>query len=113
MLAIRTEVLAPVTLSIGIIMAPLAADAQQPAKAPRVGLLLQGTSASLMTRLEGFYQGLRDPGIFLSATPRAGTGAPRGWARPARIPAWRDAMSSRLRAGIRRRPATGPGKVLG
>ena len=28
----------------------------------RVGLLLQGTSASLVTRLEGFQQGLRDRG---------------------------------------------------
>jgi putative ABC transport system substrate-binding protein len=37
-------------------------DAQQPVKVPRVGLLLQGTSASLMTRLEGFQQGLREQG---------------------------------------------------
>ncbi len=59
---IRAKVLALVTLSIGIIVAPLAADAQQPVKVPRVGLLLQGTSASLMTRLEGFHQGLRERG---------------------------------------------------
>jgi putative tryptophan/tyrosine transport system substrate-binding protein len=38
------------------------ARAQQPAKTPRVGLLLQGTSTSLMTRLEGFRQGLRERG---------------------------------------------------
>ena len=38
------------------------ADAQQSMKAPRVGLLLQGTSTSLMTRLEGFQQGLRERG---------------------------------------------------
>ena len=38
------------------------AEAQQPAKVPRVGLLLQGTSTSLMTRLEGFQQGLREQG---------------------------------------------------
>ena len=38
------------------------AEAQQPMKAPRVGLLLQGTSTSLMTRLEGFQQGLRERG---------------------------------------------------
>src|SRR4249920_1239243 len=38
------------------------AQAQQPAKVPRVGLLLQGTSTSLMTRLEGFQQGLRERG---------------------------------------------------
>jgi putative ABC transport system substrate-binding protein len=62
MLVIRTKVLALVTLSIGLIGAPLPGDAQQPAKVPRVGLLLQGTSASLMTRLEGFHQGLRERG---------------------------------------------------
>jgi putative ABC transport system substrate-binding protein len=38
------------------------AQAQQPAKVPRVGLLLQGTSASLVTRLEGFQQGLHERG---------------------------------------------------
>jgi putative ABC transport system substrate-binding protein len=39
-----------------------AAEAQQRVKAPRVGLLLQGTSTSLVTRLEGFQQGLRERG---------------------------------------------------
>src|SRR5918994_4573939 len=38
------------------------AEAQQSAKAPRIGLLLQGTSTSLMTRLEDFQQGLRERG---------------------------------------------------
>ena len=36
--------------------------AQQPVKPRRVGLLLQGTSTSLETRLEGFQQGLREHG---------------------------------------------------
>ena len=36
--------------------------AQQPVKAPRVGLLLQGTSTSLLSRLEGFQQALRERG---------------------------------------------------
>ncbi|HEU4343791.1 MAG TPA: ABC transporter substrate-binding protein [Candidatus Binatia bacterium] len=36
--------------------------AQQPVKPRRVGLLLQGTSTSLETRLEGFQQGLRERG---------------------------------------------------
>ena len=40
----------------------LPAQAQQPAKTPRIGLLLQGTSTSLATRLEGFQQGLRERG---------------------------------------------------
>jgi putative ABC transport system substrate-binding protein len=39
-----------------------AAEAQQRVKAPRVGLLLQGTSTSLVARLEGFQQGLRERG---------------------------------------------------
>jgi putative ABC transport system substrate-binding protein len=38
------------------------AEAQQSTKVPRVGLLLQGTSTSLTTRLEGFHQGLRERG---------------------------------------------------
>jgi putative ABC transport system substrate-binding protein len=38
------------------------ADAQQQKKAPRVGLLLQGTHSSLATRIEGFQQGLREHG---------------------------------------------------
>jgi putative ABC transport system substrate-binding protein len=38
------------------------AEAQQPVKVPRVGVLLQGSSASLVTRLEGFQQGLRERG---------------------------------------------------
>jgi putative tryptophan/tyrosine transport system substrate-binding protein len=38
------------------------AQSQQPVKVPRVGVLLQGSSASLVTRLEGFQQGLRERG---------------------------------------------------
>jgi putative ABC transport system substrate-binding protein len=38
------------------------AQAQQPAKTPRVGLLLQGTSSSLTSRIEGFREGLRERG---------------------------------------------------
>ncbi len=49
-------------LALGILAAPPAAAAGQPTKVPRVGLLLQGMSASLMTRLEGFHQGLRERG---------------------------------------------------
>ncbi len=46
-----------------MLLAPcVPARAQQPGKAPRVGLLLQGNASSLMTRLEGFRQGLRERG---------------------------------------------------
>ena len=41
---------------------PLAAEALQNVKVPRVGLLLQGTPSSLATRIEGFQQGLRERG---------------------------------------------------
>lgn len=39
-----------------------AAEAQQTVKAPRVGLLLQGSAGSLTARLAGFQQGLRERG---------------------------------------------------
>jgi putative tryptophan/tyrosine transport system substrate-binding protein len=38
------------------------AESQQSVKVPRVGVLLQGSSASLGTRLEGFQEGLRERG---------------------------------------------------
>ena len=50
------------TLALGLLWAPLAADAQQPARIPRIGYL--GTSSpSLEPHLvEAFRQGLRDLG---------------------------------------------------
>jgi putative ABC transport system substrate-binding protein len=51
-----------VAIGVAFAMCGAVAEAQQPVKAPRVGLLLQGTSTSLMTRLEGFQQGLRERG---------------------------------------------------
>ncbi len=54
-----------VTLALGLLAAPLAADAQQGGKAHRIGLLLPGSppapSASLPT-LDAFLQGLRELG---------------------------------------------------
>ena len=49
-----------VTIALGLILAPLAAAAQQPTKMHRVGLLHSGSPPPQM--LEGFRQGLRDLG---------------------------------------------------
>jgi putative ABC transport system substrate-binding protein len=51
-----------VTLPICLLAAPLAAKAQQPAKAARIGFLGSGTPAEAAPRLESFRQGLRDLG---------------------------------------------------
>jgi putative tryptophan/tyrosine transport system substrate-binding protein len=53
-----------VALSSGLLVAPLAADAQQPAKVARIGYLVTGSLESPETRvvLDAFRQGLRDHG---------------------------------------------------
>ncbi len=51
------------TLALGIFVAPLAGDAQQPAKVPRIGFLLPGTlPATVSPANEPFRQALRDLG---------------------------------------------------
>ena len=45
-----------------LVAAPLAAEAQQPAKTHRIGVLLPVTSAAGSHQLEAFRQGLREPG---------------------------------------------------
>ena len=47
-----------ITLTLGIFAGPLAAEAQQPAKIPRIGFL----SVSLLLHVKAFRQGLRDLG---------------------------------------------------
>ena len=51
-----------VTLALGILIAPLAAAAQQPAKVPRVGVLVPGSVSSFSARIEAFRQALRELG---------------------------------------------------
>jgi ABC-type uncharacterized transport system substrate-binding protein len=52
-----------VSLTLAILVAPLATDAQQPAKGPRVGWLSDGMRAGATSRLhEAFLHGLRDLG---------------------------------------------------
>ncbi len=51
-----------VTLALGILAAPLAADAQQPAKTPRIGMLRMGSPSDRVEQVEAFRKGLRDLG---------------------------------------------------
>jgi putative tryptophan/tyrosine transport system substrate-binding protein len=51
-----------ITLLGGAAAWPLAAHAQQPQKAPRIGVLLPGTPTSFAVRAKAFTEGLRDLG---------------------------------------------------
>src|SRR5262249_28781246 len=50
------------TLALAMFVAPLATEAQQPAKVPRLGLLILVSSSAIASRIEAFRQGLRDLG---------------------------------------------------
>src|SRR2546422_10997360 len=58
----RTAVWLIVTLALGILAAPLAANAQPPGKIPRIGVLAAGSPATFISRYEAFRQGLRELG---------------------------------------------------
>ncbi len=49
-------------LALGILLAPLAADAQQPGKVPRIGVLGLVTPSEFADRIEAFRRGLLDLG---------------------------------------------------
>ena len=49
-------------LAVGILTAPLGADAQRPAKVPRIGVLMPVSTDAAAPNLEAFRQGLRDLG---------------------------------------------------
>ena len=51
-----------VILALPLATAPLAAEAQQPKKVPRIGLLGGGSAAAIAGRIDAFRQGLRDLG---------------------------------------------------
>jgi putative tryptophan/tyrosine transport system substrate-binding protein len=51
-----------VVLALSLILAPLAVEAQPPAKIPRIGVLSGGTPAVFAARHEAFRQGLRELG---------------------------------------------------
>ena len=62
MLLIRPTLLALVTLSLGLLAAPLPADAQQPGGVPRIGYLTANPSPTNAHLWEAFRQGLRERG---------------------------------------------------
>jgi hypothetical protein len=49
-------------LALGTLIAPLAAEAQQAGKVPRVGVILGGTRAARQSQLDALRQGMRDRG---------------------------------------------------
>jgi putative ABC transport system substrate-binding protein len=51
-----------ITLTLGLLVAPCAAEAQPAGHVSRIGLLMLGSSANFSSRLEGFRQGLHDLG---------------------------------------------------
>jgi len=51
-----------VALILGMLVAPLTADAQSAAKVPRIGVLHAGTPAAVSQNVEAFRQGLRERG---------------------------------------------------
>ena len=50
------------SLSLSVLAAPLAAEAQQPVKLPRIGVLFASTPAATSHLLDGLRQGLREHG---------------------------------------------------
>jgi hypothetical protein len=51
-----------VVLALSLFASPLAAAAQQAGKAPRIGMIVPGSSSSFAARIASFRQGLRDLG---------------------------------------------------
>jgi putative ABC transport system substrate-binding protein len=51
-----------ILLVLGVLLVPLVADAQQPAKTPRIGFLAAVSLVALSDRVEAFRQGLRELG---------------------------------------------------
>ena len=58
----RSAVSVILAFALGLVAAPLAAEAQQPAKVPRIGFLSAEVPAATSDRMEGFQQGLHDLG---------------------------------------------------
>jgi putative ABC transport system substrate-binding protein len=51
-----------VVLAVSLTLAPLAAESQPPARAPRIGYLSNGTPSSAVPQVEAFRRGLRELG---------------------------------------------------
>jgi len=58
----RTAITLIVTLILGILLAPVAAEAQRPTKVPRIGVLVPGPLPPRSLGFTGFQQGLRELG---------------------------------------------------
>ena len=56
------KVVVGLALSLGLVLAPLAAEAQRPAKVPRIGLLFTASEPAGAPFIEAFRQGLRELG---------------------------------------------------
>jgi putative ABC transport system substrate-binding protein len=57
-----------ITLALGILLAPLLAEAQQPKKIAKIGYLLPSTPAATAHLLEAFQQGMRELGYIEGKT---------------------------------------------
>jgi putative ABC transport system substrate-binding protein len=81
-------VLSGLILSLGLLAAPPAADAQQPGKMPRIGLIRPGSPPD--PHVEAFLQGLRDLGYVEGRT----IAIEHRWAeaKPERIPAFTEEL---------------------
>ena len=76
-----------VTLALGLLAAPLAAQAQAPAKVPRVGWLSLGSPPAGPTPLrDAFRQGLRERGWIEGQTIAIDSRYAEG--NPDRLPPW-------------------------
>jgi putative ABC transport system substrate-binding protein len=51
-----------ITLTLGLLVTPFAAEAQPAGNVSRIGLLMLGSASGVSSRIEGFRQGLRDLG---------------------------------------------------
>ena len=84
MVVTRTTLQALVVLACALLASPLAAAAQQPAKVPRIGVLYPGAARTLIPRMEGFRQGLRELGYVEGQNMAVETRSADG--RPERFP---------------------------
>ena len=57
-----------VTLALGLLVTPLGAEAQQPERAPRIGVLFARSLSSIAHRYDAFRQGLRELGYIEGKT---------------------------------------------
>jgi putative tryptophan/tyrosine transport system substrate-binding protein len=78
---LRRCILLLITLALGLLMAPLAAEAQPPAKVPRIAFLAGGSRAADSHLIETFWQRMKELGYIegknIAAEYRFAEGAPQ------------------------------------